>query len=115
MSVERAELLDGRKVEYVMAKDPSADSMTNTHFAPDRSYVVHFFSDQVLLADPNRRRRAEMLVGFYNPTLDPKHGPYWRDLFWWPTGVVVKPRLGIVSPICRPKYVFSDGRFKGDR
>jgi hypothetical protein len=113
MSIERAELSDGRIAEYVMTPDPPGGAMTYTYFAPDRSYVVHFYRDAALQKDPGRRKRTEMLTGKFNPTLDPILGDYWRKLFWWPSGAVVKPKLGMVCPTCRPNFLFSDGPFKG--
>ena len=113
MTIEKAELSDGRILEYVVAPDPPAGGMKCTYFAPDRSYVVQFYHDLGLSKDPSRRARLDKILGAYNPTIDPKVGTYWRNLFCWPTGVVLKPRLGIVCPTYRPNFFFQEGPFKG--
>ena len=43
--VAEAVLSDGRKIPYVIRKDPPRGGMKYTYFAPDRSYVVQFFND----------------------------------------------------------------------
>jgi hypothetical protein len=113
MSIEKAELSDGRILEYVLVPDPPAGGMKETFFAPDRSYVVQFYKDLQLEKDPNRLRRLDKVIGPYNPTKDATYGEYWRKLFCWPTGIVVKPRLGIVCPTYRPNFFFNEGPFKG--
>src|ERR1700722_762098 len=113
MSIEKAELSDGRTLEYVVVPDPPAGGMKRTYFAPDQSYVVQFYHDQKLADDPSRRARLEKALGTFNPTSVPVNGAYWRNLFCWPTGVVVKPSLGIVCPTYRPNFLFSEGPFKG--
>jgi hypothetical protein len=113
MSTEKAELSDGRILEYVLVPDPPAGGMKETYFAPDRSYVVQFYKDLQLEKDPNRLRRLDRVIGPYNPTKDTTYGEYWRKLFCWPTGIVTKPRLGIVCPTYRPNFFFNDGPFKG--
>ena len=113
MSIEKAELSDGRTLDYVVVPDPPAGGMKCTYFAPDKSYVVQFYHDLQLSKDPSRRARLDKVIGSYNPTTDKTYGAYWRNLFCWPTAVVVKPRLGIVCPTYRPNFLFGDGPFKG--
>src|ERR1017187_7343726 len=113
MSIEKAELSAGRPLESVRVPAPPPGGMKCTYFAPDKSYVVQFFHDLELSKDPSRRARLDKVIGSFNPTLDPVHGAYWRNLFCWPTGVVVKPRLGIVCPTYRPNFLFNEGPFKG--
>jgi hypothetical protein len=113
MKTETAELSDGRTVEYVVVPDPPAGGMKCTYFAPDRSYVVQFYHDESLGKDPARRARLDKVLGKFNPTTDPEAGGYWSRLFCWPTGVVVKPRLGIVCPTYPSNFFFKSGPFKG--
>ena len=74
---------------------------------------MQFYHDLQLSKDPSRRARLDKVIGSYNPTTDKTYGAYWRNLFCWPTAVVVKPRLGIVCPTYRPNFLFGDGPFKG--
>lgn len=114
MKIEKAELSDGRILEYVVVPDPPAGGMKSTYFAPDRSYVVQFYHDLQLSKDPCRRARLQAVLGRFNPTSDPNpRGAYWRNLFCWPTGIVLKPRLGVVCPTYRSNFLFHDGPFKG--
>jgi hypothetical protein len=113
MKTEKAELSDGRTVEYVVVPDPPAGGMKCTYFGPDRSYVVQFYHDASLGKDPARRARLDAVLGKFNPTTDSEVGGYWSRLFCWPSGVVVKPRLGIVCPAYPPNFFFKSGPFKG--
>ncbi len=113
MTRARATLKDGQTVEYVVVADPPAGGMKKTYFSPDKSYVVQFFHDQETGRDPQRLARLEKVLGQFNPTLDPKTGAYFKKLFCWPTGIVVKPELGIVAPAYPGNYFFASGPFKG--
>lgn len=113
MTRATATLADGRTVEFVVVEDPPAGGMKKTYFSPDRSYVVQFFHDQSAAQDPQRLKRLEKVLGEFNPTLDSRTGAYWKKLFCWPTGVVVKPQLGVVAPAYPSNYFFATGPFKG--
>jgi len=113
MKRQSATLKDGKTVEFILTDDPPAGGMKKTYFSPDRSYVVQFFHDQAAGADPNRLARLDAVLGKYNPTNDPRTGDYWKRLFCWPTGIVVKPHLGIVAPTYPNNYFFESGPFRG--
>lgn len=114
MSVERATLADGRVAEFVRVPDPPDGTMKRTYFAPDHSYVVQFFKDAATATDPYRLRRLEAILGKYNPTsAGTPSADYLKDLFCWPTGIVLQPELGIVAPAYPPHFLFGSGDLKG--
>jgi len=113
MRIETAVLADGRKVKYCMVSDPPCGGMKCTYFAPDRSYVVQFYHDQSLAADPKRMARLEAILGRFNPTTHAETGAYFQKLFCWPTGIVVKPRLGVMCPTYPANFLFQSPPFAG--
>lgn len=122
-AVVKAVLKDGRNVEFVVKPDPPEGGMKRTYFSPDRSYVVQFFKDQSAGRDPNRVLRLENILTKYNPTLPEAQGgargvttasaEYFKKLFCWPTGIVVKPEIGIVAPTYPKNYFFASGPWSG--
>ena len=118
-----ATLKDGRTVEFVVSPDPPAGGMKKTYFSPDRSCVVQFFHDQAAGKDPQRMLRLEKILTSYNPTVPESQGglrgvspvaaEYFKKLFCWPTGIVIKPEVGIVAPTYPSNYFFATGPFKG--
>lgn len=123
MTAEKATLKDGKTVEFIVTSDPPAGGMKKTYFSPDRSYVVQFFHDQSAGQDPQRMARLEFILTKYNPTIpEAENGArgvsktsadYFKKLFCWPTGIVVKPQLGIVAPTYSSNYFFAKGPFQG--
>ena len=67
-------LADGRKLPYVIQDDPPRGGMKYTYFAPDKSYVVQFFNNPQVAADPNTHKRLEAIIGKYNPTRSEAQG-----------------------------------------
>ncbi len=110
--VLHATLDSGQVIEY-LPEVIGEGGMKVVHFTPDRKSVVCFFKDVGVGADPQRLPRLQNIVGKYNPTTDSKTGPYWKDLFCWPTAIVVKPRLGVVAPTYAGNFFFASGPFKG--
>jgi hypothetical protein len=123
MTVMKATLKDGRTVEFDLVPDPPAGGMKKTYFSPDRTYVVQFFHDHTTGQDPQRLARLDFILGKYNPTIPEAEGgarggsktsaEYFKKLFCWPTGIVVQPDIGIVSPTYPSNYFFAKGPFKG--
>jgi serine/threonine protein kinase len=123
MTTTKATLKDGRTVEFVVVSDPPAGGMKKTYFSPDKSYVVQFFHDQSTGQDPQRLARLEAILTKYNPTIPEAQGgakgvsqvaaDYFKKLFCWPTGIVVKPQIGVVAPTYPQNYFFASGPFKG--
>lgn len=113
-----AVLSDGRKIPYVIRDNPPRGGMKYTYFAPDKSYVVQFFNDPAVAANPNLRKRIEAIIGKYNPTRSEEDGgargnsasmaAYFSQRFCWPTAIVEYPEFGIVCPAYPSNYFFSD-------
>lgn len=106
-----ATLTDGTTIEYLPEKIGEG-GMKDVYFTADRQSVVCFYRDQAVAADPQRLARLDAIVSRYDPTRGPNGNAYWRDLFCWPTGIVVKPTLGIVTPAYPRHFYFADGPFK---
>ncbi|PQV63580.1 Protein kinase domain-containing protein [Abditibacterium utsteinense] len=107
-----ATLESGQVLEY-LPEVIGEGGMKVVHFTPDKKSVVCFFKDSDQAVDPQRRVRLQNIVGKYNPTTDAKTGAYWKDLFCWPTAVVVKPQLGVVAPTYAANFFFASGPFQG--
>jgi hypothetical protein len=112
MSTLTATLTDGRKVPY-LADMIGEGGMKRVFFTADRSSVVCFFKDQGLRSDPNRMRRLQAILGKFNPTTDTEVGGYFRNLFCWPTGIVVSPQFGVMTPAYSKNFFFAQGPWQG--
>jgi serine/threonine protein kinase len=105
-------LQDGRKVAYL--PDPIGEGgMKKVYFTADKKSVLCFFKDQALQRDANRMKRLEAILGRYNPTTDSTTGPYFRDLFCWPTAIVLKPEFGVMTPTYAGNFFFGSGPWQG--
>jgi len=109
MKTEIARLKDGKTLEFVPDMIGEG-AMKQVYFTPDRTAVVCFFKDS---ADANRLARLEAVIGRYNPTIDPTTGRYFNQLYCWPTGIVVHPRVGIVCPTYPGNFFFREGPWSG--
>jgi serine/threonine protein kinase len=107
-----ATLDNGQLIEY-LPEVIGEGGMKRVHFTPDHKSVVCFFKDSEIGHDPQRRARLQNIVGPFNPTTDPTVGQYWSELFCWPTGIVVKPEIGVVVPTYAANFFFGEGNFKG--
>jgi serine/threonine protein kinase len=107
----KATLKDGTIIEYF--PDPIGEGvMKQVYLTGDKSSVICFYKDLSAGSDDNRLRRLEKILNSYNPTIG-KNGEYFRNLFCWPTGIVVQPRLGIITPIYPKNYFFTTGNLTG--
>lgn len=116
--IAEAVLADGRRLPYVIVDDPPRGGMKYTYFAPDKSYVVQFFNNPYVAADPNTQRRLEAIIGKYNPTRSEADGgapgssegmaEYFSSKFCWPTAIVRSPEFGIVCPAYPPNFFFTE-------
>jgi hypothetical protein len=123
MTATKAILKDGRTLEFEIKSDPPAGGMKKTYFSPDRAYVVQFYHDQAVGNDPQRMSRLEAILTRFNPTVPESHGgargtsevsaEYFKKLFCWPTGIVLKPEVGIVAPTYPSNYFFASGPWQG--
>src|SRR5258708_4112234 len=115
-----ATLKDGRNIEFQpnMIGD---GAMKEVYFTNDKSSVVCFYKDPKAGQDPSRIRRLEKILGPNNPTIPREPGgkggaarneadaEYFKRLFCWPTGIVTKPRFGIVCPTYPGDFFFQSG------
>lgn len=112
MRTETATLLDGRTVEFI--PDLIGEGgMKRVFFTADRQSVLCFFKDQTQAQQPANFERLKLLLTNYNPTTDPTHGTYFSELFCWPSGIVIKPQIGIMTPSYSKNFFFATGKFKG--
>ncbi|GGN60401.1 kinase [Novosphingobium indicum] len=102
----------GEPVEYV-DEMIGQGGMKDVFFSPDKSYVVAFFRDKL---DFQGQERLKSIVGQYREgILQREGGPYWNDLFCWPTGIVEKDgKLGVVAPVYSSCFFFSHGSINND-
>jgi serine/threonine protein kinase len=117
MNTAKATLKSGRTVEF--NTDMIGDgAMKEVYFTKDRKSVVCFYKDPNAATDPQRIRRLEMILGKNNPTLDRNQGgaagteteaAYFRDLYCWPTDVVLQPRFGLLAPTYPGNFFFNSG------
>ncbi len=113
-----AVLSDGRKLPYVIQDNPPRGGMKYTYFAPDKSYVVQFFNNPMIAADPDTHKRLEAIIGKYNPTRPESEGgapgnspamaAYFADRFCWPVATVQSPEFGIVCPAYPENFFFTE-------
>ncbi len=117
MSGEKATLKDGSVVDFLpeMIGD---GAMKEVYFTADRKSVVCFYKDAASATDPNRMKRLDSILGKYNPTLARDRGGaapndadagYFRSLFCWPTGIILKPRFGLITPTYPENFFFKVG------
>lgn len=112
MALKKVTLHTGQTIEYRDDKEMEG-GMKKVYFSSDRSSVVCFFKDKSNSSDPQRQSRLECILGKFNPTTDPQTGEYFKKFYCWPTGMVVKPELGVVCPAYPKEYFFGSGSFKG--
>lgn len=112
-----ATMKDSRKIEYLpeMIGD---GAMKEVYFTKDRQSVVCFYKDPNAGSDPVRMQRLDAILGKYNPTVPRGQGgaaanevdaEYFRKLFCWPTGIVTRPRFGLVTPTYPANFFFGSG------
>ncbi len=112
MTAETAILHDGRRVSF-LPQPIGEGGMKTVYFTADRQSVLCFFKDQQLKQDTNRRARLEAILGRFNPTTDPSTGQHFRDLFCWPTAIVMAPQFGIMAPSYASHFFFRSGPWQG--
>jgi len=105
-------LFDGQELEYV-PEMIGEGGMKRAYFTVDRKLVVNLYKDQRSSLDPMRQARLHEIIGSDNPTKDPVHGPYFKDLFCWPVAIIVKPQPGVVTPAYQDDFIFNSGPAEG--
>ncbi|NCC60414.1 MAG: serine/threonine protein kinase [Verrucomicrobiae bacterium] len=89
----------------------------------DEQSVICLYKPGIVdVADPNRHTRLQRVLTVFNPTItkangglarDNKEAQYYANLFCWPTGIVLTPMLGVMTPVYPKNFFFSTGKFKG--
>lgn len=105
----------GEIIEYDNEKIGEG-GMKKVYFTPDKKSVVCFFKDKGTAKDPERLKRLQHIVGKYNPIANassPQEAEYWKELYCWPSDVVVKPEIGVVAPAYPSDYFFKKDFLKG--
>lgn len=109
-----ARLITAKSVPYVDRVIASGTSK-DVYFSEDGSSVVLFYRNPAVHNDPMYRNRLNAIHYQFNLTLPRSAGgaaknteesARMRELFCWPTGVTVAPKLGYVSPIFPDRYWF---------
>lgn len=109
--LEEAELKDGSIICF--EKDILAEGgKGEVHHLEGRQAVVKFFKSPDDQNDPELLSRLESIIQNYNPTLDPDYGKYWENIYRWPASIVIKPKLGVITPVYPKSFYFRDGREK---
>jgi hypothetical protein len=112
MAVIKLQTTDGQRADY--ADELIAQGgMKDVYFSPDRDYVVAFFRDSL---DEQGKERLRAIVGPYRDGIfQQQGGPYWENLFCWPTGIVEEGgRVGVVVPTYQPHFFFAHGSVNND-
>lgn len=106
-----AQLEDGRIIDY-FPELIGQGAMKAVYLSKDRKYALSFYKDQT---DRNRLRHLQHILNEFNPTRanNTNNADYWKQLFCWPTGIIVKPYLGIITPVYPNNFFFRTGRWKG--
>lgn len=112
MNTVRATLKDGRTVEFV-PKMIGEGGMKQVFFTADRRSVLCFYKNQNVVRDPAYAARLDDILGRYNPTTDAKVGAWFADRFCWPTGIVVQPKFGVMTPTYPSNFFFASGNWQG--
>lgn len=106
-----ATLADGSQLEYL--PDVIGEGSEGVvHFTADRKSIIKFYKSDDDLRDPERQERIRHIVEKYNPTLDPRSGDYWKQLYCWPDGLVLAPRLGVRAPAYPANFYMHNGKEK---
>jgi hypothetical protein len=115
--METATLRDGRTVRFHPEKIGEG-AVKDVYFTDDRSSVVCFYKDPKTATDPDHNKRLVKILGPANPTIPRGQGgagrndaeaAYFRNLFCWPTGIIVRPRFGILAPTYPSHFFFQSG------
>jgi hypothetical protein len=109
MTSENAELSDGRTIRY--NSEPLGEGAQKIAYKTDDGLsVILFYKDKKDTIEHDRDlKRLDAIVNKHNPTVLDKNAAYWKQLFCWPTGIVVKPGLGVTTPLYPSEYFFKGG------
>jgi serine/threonine protein kinase len=100
----KAQLEDGRIIEY-FPELLGEGATKSVYLSKNKKLVLSFYKN-----NNNQLVRLQHILNQFNPTIN---ADYWKQLFCWPTGIIVKPKLGIITPVYPNNFFFSTGRWKG--
>jgi hypothetical protein len=107
-NIAQATLQDGRVIDY-FTDSVGEGAEKICHFTTDGKHALLFFNSQVNTSDPGRLERLQFIIDRYNPTVGQEDGDYWGQHFCWPTAIVTKPTLGILTPKYPERFFFPKG------
>jgi len=111
--MNKAQLEDGQSIDYFPQKIAEG-TMKDVYLSQNRELVLCFYKYLANQPTQHQLQRLRKIVRELNPTLVPQtNAHYWQHLFCWPTGIIQKPRLGLIAPIYPKPYFFSSGRWQG--
>jgi hypothetical protein len=97
MSVVQVQsILSGKTYHFDDAKHAGSGAVKDVYFAPDRSYVVQIFKNNIF-----------QQVG----------GDYWESVYCWPTDLVEVPgtrQTALIAPVYRSEFFFEFGSANND-
>lgn len=110
--VVKLKTTDGREVEYV-DKVIGQGGMKDVYFSPKKDYVVAFFREKATSA---LVERLKVITDTYHKRIFEQEGAaYWKTVFCWPDGVVIKGDLvGVTVPTYQTNFFFETGSKNGD-
>jgi serine/threonine protein kinase len=112
MKIVKLTTTTGQPVEYI-DEMIGQGGMKDVYFSPKKDYVIAFFRSKPdsLLLD-----RLTMISETYRKRIfDQDGGDYWRQVFCWPTGMVVDgDRVGVVVPTYDKTFFFEHGSRNND-
>lgn len=105
----------GKTYQYVDNGEPKQGGMKDVYFSPDKKYVVAFYRDQ---QDFNSKERLKRIVTQYFESFfvrEPISGAFYKELYSWPTDVVVEGnKTGIIVPFYSKNFFFKKGYLSND-
>lgn len=105
----------GKTYQYLDNGAPKQGGMKDVYFSPDKKYVVAFYRDP---QDFNSKERLKRIATQYFDSFfikEPVSGAFYKELFSWPTDVVVEgDRTGIIVPFYNKNFFFKKGYTNND-
>ncbi|KHD07262.1 serine/threonine protein kinase [Candidatus Thiomargarita nelsonii] len=99
----KAQLENGQIIEY-HPQMIGEGTMKQVYLSKDKEFVLCFYKTKT-----DAFRRLQKIINEFNPT----RKDYWNRLYCWPTNIIIKPKLGVMTPLYPTNYTFSTGRWKG--
>lgn len=110
--VVKCKTFDGHDVEFV-DEIIGSGAMKDIYLSPDKSYVICLYRTK---QNHQTKKRLQMITGIYREKIfDQIGGDYWRNLFCWPSAMLVhQGRLGLVAPTYANHFFFEHGSRNND-